>query len=321
MTQTAADQTRTGQPVRWRGVAVFVLVPYASIWLVTLPLWFSGRGLATPGAPLLLVAGMFTPALASFVVCRWVERRPWTRTVGLRGAEPGPHRARRTVAALVLPALIVPSVLIVATVLGGLTGIVDLDLTGLSGVRAFLATLPIPVGVLPPQLFLLIQLVQALIASVTINAGVALGEEAGWRGYLLAALLPLGRLPALLLVGTIWAVWHLPLILLGYEYPGAPRGLALLAFVVFCVAAGALLSWFRLRSGSILPAAVGHGAINAWAGLPVLLLAAGAPDRPLLTAPAGLLASACLALLAGLLWLRKPPALTKLVEDDSDFSR
>ena len=126
-------------------------------------------------------------------------------------------------------------------------------------------------------MFLLILLTQALVASVTLNAALALGEETGWRGYLLPALLPLGRLPALLLTGLIWAVWHLPLILLGYEYPGAPRGLALLAFVVFCVGAGALLGWFRLRSNSILPAAVAHGAINAWAGVPTLLAAAGAP--------------------------------------------
>ena len=157
-------------------------------------------------------------------------------------------------------------------------------------------------------MFLLILLTQALVASVTLNAALALGEETGWRGYLLPALLPLGRLPALLLTGLIWAVWHLPLILLGYEYPGAPRGLALLAFVVFCVGAGALLGWFRLRSNSILPAAVAHGAINAWAGVPTLLAAAGAPQHSLLAAPAGLLASLCLAVTAGCLWWwQRPP--------------
>lgn len=290
----------------WRGVAVFVVLAYGLMWLVTLPLWLSGRGLGTPGAPLIMAAAMFTPALASFMVCRWMLRRPWTSTIGLRPAPSGPHRVRRTVGPLVLAAVIVPAVLTLAVVLSGALGVVDLDLAGLSGVRAYLQALP-GLPPIPPAVFLLVLLGQALVASVTLDAAVALGEEAGWRGYLLPALLPLGRLPALLITGVIWAVWHLPLILLGYEYPGAPRGIALLTFVVFCIGAGALLGWFRLRSGSVLPAAVAHGAINAWAGLPVLLVANGAPPHPLLAGPAGLLASLCLAVATVLLWWFRPP--------------
>ena len=42
----------------------------------------------------------------------------------------------------------------------------------------------------------------------------SLGEELGWRGYLLPRLLSVGRARALLLVGLVWAAWHLPLIFL-----------------------------------------------------------------------------------------------------------
>ncbi|REJ33335.1 MAG: CPBP family intramembrane metalloprotease domain-containing protein, partial [Bacillota bacterium] len=39
----------------------------------------------------------------------------------------------------------------------------------------------------------------------------ALGEEIGWRGYLLPQLAGLGRRRALLLSGFLWSIWHLPL--------------------------------------------------------------------------------------------------------------
>ena len=39
----------------------------------------------------------------------------------------------------------------------------------------------------------------------------ALGEEIGMRGYLQPRLMSLGRTRALLLVGLVWATWHMPL--------------------------------------------------------------------------------------------------------------
>lgn len=44
-----------------------------------------------------------------------------------------------------------------------------------------------------------------------------------------------------------------------------------------CVVLGSLLGWLRLRSGSVWPAAIGHGFVNAVAGLPVLFATAGVP--------------------------------------------
>ena len=41
----------------------------------------------------------------------------------------------------------------------------------------------------------------------------ALGEEIGWRGYMLPRLLGRGVVPAMLLVGFLHGVWHLPLML------------------------------------------------------------------------------------------------------------
>jgi membrane protease YdiL (CAAX protease family) len=68
----------------------------------------------------------------------------------------------------------------------------------------------------PPVIILLIHLVQALIAGYTINAVFAFGEEFGWRGYLLKTLHNKKLLHASLIIGTVWGLWHFPLILLGH---------------------------------------------------------------------------------------------------------
>ena len=60
----------------------------------------------------------------------------------------------------------------------------------------------------------------AVTLAPVINMFAALGEEAGWRGYMMPHLKKqLGLLNGRLLGGVIWGVWHWPLMLLvGYEY-------------------------------------------------------------------------------------------------------
>lgn len=90
-----------------------------------------------------------------------------------------------------------------------------------------------------------------------------LGEEIGWRGYMLTRLID-ARVPYPVLVsGLIWGVWHLPLLLSGLYYAGPNIYLSALLFMV----AVTVLSWFyaqlRLVTGSIWPAILLHGAWNA----------------------------------------------------------
>ena len=62
----------------------------------------------------------------------------------------------------------------------------------------------------------------------------------------------------------------------GVGYPGAPWT-GFLAMCWMTVVTGVFLAWVTLRSGSVWPAAVGHGAINAVGGLGALVAASGAP--------------------------------------------
>jgi len=80
-----------------------------------------------------------------------------------------------------------------------------------------------------------------------------------------------------LVVGVFWGLWHAPVLLLGYDYPLQAPVVRVLLMVGMCMVLGCLLGWLRICSGSVWPAAIGHGFVNAVAGLPVLFATAGVP--------------------------------------------
>ncbi len=94
----------------------------------------------------------------------------------------------------------------------------------------------------------------------------AAGEEIGWRGFALTALLARGYrpLPATLLLGVPWALLHLPLARAGSLNEGWSMG----ALLVFMMAMSVLVSWVYIASGfSITSAVLFHGGQNVLAVL------------------------------------------------------
>ena len=125
-------------------------------------------------------------------------------------------------------------------------------------------------------------LLQSGLLAVTlappVNMLFAVGEEAGWRGYMMPRLKErFGLLNARLLGGVIWGVWHWPIMLLtGYEYGtnylGAPV-LGLAVWCVVCFALNTLLDWLYEKTGCIWVPAIAHGAFNAIASIAQVLTA------------------------------------------------
>jgi len=154
-----------------------------------------------------------------------------------------------------------------------------------------------------PTLVVTVQTLFAVTLAPAINAVPAFGEEYGWRAFLLPELAPLGTRRAVVFHGVVWGVWHWPVIAMGYEYGltywGFPY-LGFLLFPVFTVAAGTLLAWLWFRSGSVWAPSVGHGAINAVAGLGIYAVA-GRPDLLVGPLPVGVVGGLPYVLLA--LWL------------------
>ena len=69
----------------------------------------------------------------------------------------------------------------------------------------------------------------------------------------------------LLITGIIWGLWHAPLTIIGHNYGlgywGFPfTGIAMMC--LFCVTLGIFLSYLTLKTGSCIPAILGHGAVN-----------------------------------------------------------
>lgn len=257
-----------------RAVSIFLLLAFGLSWLIALPLWF-GDGLASPWFFPVSIGMMLTPAVAALIVVFFVERPARrARALGLWPMRP----VGRLIGYLAL-ALVVPVALIlVALPIGALIGVYPADFANFSAFREIVDSqlaavgateLPIPIGVL-----VALQFVNIVIGAF-INLLPALGEELGWRGWLLPKLMGLGTVPALLVSGVIWGLWHAPLILLGYNYPAAPGWLGVTMMVGMCILVGAVFGWLRLRSQSVWPAALAHGAFNAAAGSSVIFAMAG----------------------------------------------
>lgn len=295
--------------VPWRAVIVFVVAACVLAWLVALPLWL-GEGLASPWAPLVLPLMMFTPLLAVLLVvfAFRVPARERLRFLGMWPLRPVGRVVGFTVAAVFVPAILV---LLIALVSGAL-GIVRLDLVTFSGFAEVLdASVPEGTPLPPASALVALQLLMIPVGAI-INSVLAFGEELGWRGWLVPALRSLGTWPALLLSGLVWGVWHAPVILLGYNF-GRPDIVGLLLMIGGCLAWGVLLGWARLRTGSVWPAVVAHGSLNAAGGAVVLFVAAGESADMAVVGPLGVVSWGVLAIVVAVLAVtgqfRRQPAL------------
>lgn len=100
---------------------------------------------------------------------------------------------------------------------------------------------------------------------VVAGAFTALGEEIGWRGFLVPELARRTTWHRVALIsGVIWVLWHTPLILFADYHGNTPLWFSLAAFALMTVAICVPLTWLRLRSGSLWPAVLLHAAHNAW---------------------------------------------------------
>lgn len=105
-----------------------------------------------------------------------------------------------------------------------------------------------------------------IIAGLLISTVLALGEEVGWRGYMLPRVKGVSVIAAMMAVGFLHGVWHLPIMLTTdyYHSTGNPL-LVVPLFLVTLTLAGVFFGFLRLWSGSVWPVAIAHAAANtAW---------------------------------------------------------
>jgi len=155
-------------------------------------------------------------------------------------------------------------------------------------------------GSVNPWMILLSTTGSLMLISIPVNTVVSIGEEFGWRAYLLPKLMrfftrsgpakneDLGvavegqaypgnfnaaaARKAAILTGVIHGVWHFPLLFMTGSLVPEAKLFSLLGYVIFTSSLSVLLSWVTLCSGSVWPASVGHGAVNATSILPGYVL-------------------------------------------------
>jgi CAAX protease family protein len=93
----------------------------------------------------------------------------------------------------------------------------------------------------------------------------ALGEEIGWRGFLVPELSKTFSFTGTALIsGLVWAMWHFPILIFADYNAGTATWYALTCFTVMVVADSFIMAWLRLRSGSLWTGALLHASHNLY---------------------------------------------------------
>ena len=111
-------------------------------------------------------------------------------------------------------------------------------------------------------------LVASLVALATVgvlsSCVSALGEEIGWRGFLVPQLASMTSFTRTALIsGVIWAAWHMPILLFAdYNAGTTPRWYSMICFAVLVMSISFLFAWMRLKSGSLWTGVILHASHN-----------------------------------------------------------
>jgi membrane protease YdiL (CAAX protease family) len=110
--------------------------------------------------------------------------------------------------------------------------------------------------------------------------GGPLGEEFGWRGFALSALeARISPLWASLILGVIWAVWHLPLFFIS---DSAQHSLPFGMYALLTIPLTILITWVYHGAGdSMLLVMLFHASVNTWSGPLMISPEATGSTRPL----------------------------------------
>jgi uncharacterized protein len=256
-------QSATQSSVKWRGIAWYLALCLGMTWSIEISALAQGIRFdtLTRATTILLALIMWIPAASAFIVRRWITREGFA-SAGLRL---GPWKPYLYVLLGVPCLFLVIHAITCALGLGTFT----------TDPAVFLKSLPpLPRGKKmpsPSMLFATLGFI-SLVAGPFLNLIGTFGEEFGWTGYLLPSLLPLGRWRAVGIYGVIWGLWHAPLIVGGFNYPGHPVT-GVIFMCGFTTAVGLIQCSLLLRYRSVMLTSFFHGAINAEArGIWLLLI-------------------------------------------------
>jgi membrane protease YdiL (CAAX protease family) len=257
-----------------RGLAWFLGITFGFAWTWWEIVIRSGVSVLSWQFQLYVLPGAFAPAIAAVVVRKWITREGFA-DAGLRLHV---RQWRYYLLAWLMPLGIVAAIVAQAVLLGIAEPDFTLARATDSGVAGRTTDgLPGLGWLIVPQVMIMAVLTTPLLW----------GEEFGWRGYLQPRLFAGRPVRAAVATGLIWAVWHFPVTLRGYNYPDQPV-LGSLLFVAIAVTTSYMFGWLKEKTGSIWAASLAHAATNSIGGLAGLWFAGAV--GPFVASYAGLLA-------------------------------
>ena len=225
----------TSNKIKWSEIILFSFISYVLAWIYWIPFLLKGmEGIRAFPGPYGFANGMFAPMIAALIMRLFISREGLKNSLGIL------RHWRYYLIALLVPAAYAGLLVLV---------IVSTRQSSFSwpGERSLWMSIP----------FLMLKSLQEIPLGV--------GEEYGWRGYLLPRLLPLGEIKATVLVGLIWCFWHLPMMVMGMNYPGQNVIVSSVVFTVFVVLMSFPFTWLFLASRcSVLAVALFHIALDVF---------------------------------------------------------
>jgi membrane protease YdiL (CAAX protease family) len=252
-------------------VGLFIGVTFALSWFIAILFFALGGKWNTPTSMIIGAMLMFMPMASAILVQKFIYKEP-LKPLGISF-----KLNRWWLAAWLLPLLIAFATIGVSLLIPGIS--FSMEMTG------FFERFE---GIIPPEQLqqmkdqmiaspihiFWIALIQVLFAGITINAVAGFGEELGWRGFLLREFRHTGFWKSSAIIGLIWGIWHAPIILQGHNYPQHPiEGVFMM--IILCLLLSPIFSYIRLRSKSVIAAAIIHGSLNATTGLAIMVIEGG----------------------------------------------
>lgn len=258
-----------------KGIAWFITITFTLTIGISLALWSMSLTVQDPTVQFSLLGMMFLPAISALIVRKFITKEGFS-DAGMKWGGWRPY--------LFFWAVIPIYFLAIYTLTAIFVSPPDLTLSKFF-MQYGIASTDLPIST---SMMIVAVLTASIFVSPIVNFIPSLGEEFGWRGYLLPKLLPLGEVKALLLSGFIWGLWHLPfIILLGFGY-GDNSFLGAIFFILMVTLLGVIIGYSCIIYGSSLLAAFMHGVFNAQAkGIWIMIF----PDvNPLIGGAGGIIA-------------------------------
>lgn len=236
----------------------FFLLTFAYSWIIWIPSVLDGIGIDLPFnvtgySIVVVIIGAFAPMMAAITLI--ARESGWKGTKAFLGQALDFHfKPIYLIIALALPVLI-------HAIAHYLAPVVGLDV----------AKTLFPTEISVPPLLLAIPY---FFLMLVIGGG---QEEFGWRGYAQEPLQEkIGVIPASLVIGVIWGIWHLPLWFMTGDLHSA---YSFFAFVIMTTSISIMYAWLYNSSGKKLIVVMFFHAMNNTAA-PLLPFLHGMEEKP-----------------------------------------